>query len=315
MGGRWGGLGLGCLGFIRRAEEGEACQQKQGACQSEGNLGLTFHHQRERGVHGSGSNFVTRLSAGASRREKFFASLNALRFSGRMSSDTPAVQLQEVVKTYSRGEAPVAVLKGVSLVIQPGELVAVVGPSGSGKSTLLNIIGTLDEASEGTVTVDGESVGGMDEVALAAFRNQRIGFVFQSHHLLPQCTVLENVLLPTLASRDPRVQAAARERAPELLKRVGLDHRMGHRPGQLSGGECQRVAVVRALINRPKLLLADEPTGALDQQSAQALIDLLLELNRDEKVTLVVVTHAMGLADRMTRRFELKDGRLPVEER
>jgi predicted ABC-type transport system involved in lysophospholipase L1 biosynthesis ATPase subunit len=151
----------------------------------------------------------------------------------------------------------------------------------------------------------------MDELALADFRNQRLGFIFQSHHLLPQCTVLENLLVPTLASRDPRIRGSAIERAPGLLKRVGLDHRMNHRPGQLSGGECQRVAVVRALINHPKLLLADEPTGALDRQSAEALSELLLELNREDGVTLIVVTHSLDLAGKMKRTLELQDGALP----
>lgn len=222
------------------------------------------------------------------------------------------VELSEVIKTFHRGDEAVSVLKGVSLSISHGESVAVVGPSGSGKSTLLNIIGTLDHPSSGSVTIDGEQVHEMNELALADFRNQRLGFIFQSHHLLPQCTVLENVLVPTLASRDPRVQESAAERAPALLKRVGLDHRMGHRPSQLSGGECQRVAVVRALINQPKLLLADEPTGALDSQSADGLSELLLELNREDGVTLIVVTHSIALAKQMGRTLELSDGALPA---
>ena len=231
-----------------------------------------------------------------------------------MSSVKSVVELSDVVKTFRRGDGDesVSVLKGISFSIANGESVAVVGPSGSGKSTLLNIIGTLDHPSSGKVMVDGAQVHEMDELALADFRNQRLGFIFQSHHLLPQCTVLENVLVPTLASRDPRIQESAAERAPDLLKRVGLDHRMGHRPAQLSGGECQRVAVVRALINRPKLLLADEPTGALDGQSAEALSELLLELNREDGVTLIVVTHSMALATRMSRTLELRDGALPV---
>ncbi len=229
-----------------------------------------------------------------------------------MSSERPVVELSDVSKSFSRAGAgePVSVLRGVSASIASGESVAIVGPSGSGKSTLLNLIGTLDQPSGGTVTIDGEQVSGMDELQLATFRNQRLGFIFQSHHLLPQCTVLENVLVPSLAARDPEVQHRARKRAPELLKRVGLGERTDHRPAQLSGGECQRVAVVRALINEPKLLLADEPTGALDGQSAAALTELLLELNRDDGVTLVVVTHSLELARQMGRTLELNDGSL-----
>ena len=231
-----------------------------------------------------------------------------------MSTVKSVVELSEVVKSFRRGDSSVSVLKGISISIGEGESVAVVGPSGSGKSTLLNIVGTLDQPDSGSVVVDGEKVDSMDELALADFRNQRLGFIFQSHHLLPQCTVLENVLVPSLASRDPRVRIEAIERAPGLLKRVGLDHRMGHRPGQLSGGECQRVAVVRALINSPKLLLADEPTGALDQQSADALSELLLELNREDGVTLIVVTHSLELAAKMGRTLDLQDGALPKEQ-
>ncbi len=232
-----------------------------------------------------------------------------------MSSVKSVVELSDVVKSFPRGDGaePVSVLNGISLSIENGEAVSVVGPSGSGKSTLLNILGTLDQPSSGQVRIDGEAVHELDEVALADFRNQRLGFVFQSHHLLPQCTVLENVLVPTLAARDPRVREAANERAPELLKRVGLEPRMGHRPGQLSGGECQRVAVVRALINQPKILLADEPTGALDGQSATALSELLLELNREDGVTLIVVTHSMVLAEKMGRILQLEDGAIVSE--
>ncbi len=233
-----------------------------------------------------------------------------------MSSVKSVVELSDVVKSFPKGDGtePVSVLKGISLSIESGEAVSVVGPSGSGKSTLLNILGTLDQPSSGRVTIDGETVNELDEDALADFRNQRLGFVFQNHHLLPQCTVLENVLVPTLASRDPRVKESAIGRAPELLKRVGLDHRIDHRPGQLSGGECQRVAVVRALINQPKILLADEPTGALDGKSATALSELLLELNREEGVTLIVVTHSMVLAEKMGRILELQDGALANEQ-
>lgn len=223
------------------------------------------------------------------------------------------VELCEIVKSYRAGDGEELVLRGVSVSVEGGESAAVTGPSGSGKSTLLNIIGTLDQATSGKVKVAGEEVSRMDELALANFRNRRLGFVFQSHHLLPQCTVLENVLVPSLASDDWNLRQRAAHRAQELLKRVSLAHRAGHRPAQLSGGECQRAAVVRALINQPKLLLADEPTGALDRRSAEVLSDLLLKLNREDGVTLIVVTHSSALAGRMQRRLELRDGKLAEE--
>jgi predicted ABC-type transport system involved in lysophospholipase L1 biosynthesis ATPase subunit len=206
------------------------------------------------------------------------------------------------------------VLKGVSLEVKRGESLAIIGPSGSGKSTLLNIIGTLDRATSGEVSLGGQDLNKLDDEQLASVRNRQIGFVFQSHFLLPQCSVMENVLVPTLAAVDGGSRAGAPERAERLLKRVGLAERMTHRPGQLSGGERQRVAVVRALINQPQLLLADEPTGALDRASAEQLAQLLLELNREEGVTLIVVTHALDLAHKMGRVLELKDGALtPVK--
>lgn len=206
--------------------------------------------------------------------------------------------------------ARVRVLQDVNLELQHGESVAIVGPSGCGKSTLLNLIGTLDQPTRGQVLLDGENLSKLDAVRLAEVRNRRMGFVFQSHHLLPQCTVLENVLVPTLAAKDPALRQGARERGRRLLDKVGLGQRLGHRPAQLSGGERQRVAVVRALINSPGLLLADEPTGALDRVSAEGLGELLIRLNREEGVALVVVTHALDLARRMQRILELRDGRL-----
>jgi ABC-type lipoprotein export system ATPase subunit len=229
-----------------------------------------------------------------------------------MSSEAPLVKLEKVTKDYvaAAGAEPVRVLREVSLEIQAGESVSIVGPSGSGKSTLLNIIGTLDLPSGGRVELDGHDLVHLQEAELAAVRNRKIGFVFQAHHLLPQCTVLENVLIPTLADSRKEGRKEAAERGKQLLQRVGLGDRLDHRPGQLSGGERQRVAVVRALINRPKLLLADEPTGALDRASAQALTQLLVELNREQQVTLVVVTHALELARLMKRPLELQDGRL-----
>ena len=226
--------------------------------------------------------------------------------------DAPLLKLDRVTKTYTAlaGGASVSVLSEVSLDLARGERVAIVGPSGCGKSTLLNIIGTLDRATSGQVLLDGQDLSQLDELQLALVRNRQIGFIFQSHHLLPQCSVLENVLVPTLASNEASLRAGAPARAQKLLERVGLGPRLAHRPGQLSGGERQRVAVVRALINQPKLLLADEPTGALDRASALNLAQLLVELNREENVTLIVVTHALDLAHKMGRVRELRDGKL-----
>jgi lipoprotein-releasing system ATP-binding protein len=229
-----------------------------------------------------------------------------------MSGTQPLVRLVDVAKFYpsAEGGEAVRVLQNVTLDIPAGESLAIVGPSGSGKSTLLNIIGTLDHASAGQVLLNGTDLTRLDELHLAEVRNRQIGFIFQAHHLLPQCTVLENVLVPTLATGDAALKSAAPDRARKLLKRVGLEHRLDHRPGQLSGGERQRVAVVRALINQPKLLLADEPTGALDRASADNLGQLLVELNKEEGVTLIVVTHASDLAKRMGKVLEIRDGHL-----
>ena len=220
--------------------------------------------------------------------------------------------LRDVAKAYQSvldGPA-VSVLDGIDMEIQKGESAAILGPSGSGKSTLLNIIGTLDRPTRGQVLLEGQDLAKLDETQLAAVRNRRIGFIFQAHHLLPQCTVLENVLVPTLVCEDKQLRQSAPERARRLLDRVGLGPRVHHRPGQLSGGERQRVAVVRGLINQPSLLLADEPTGALDRAAAEELARLLVELNREERVTLMIATHALDLAAQMGRRFQLRDGRL-----
>jgi ABC-type lipoprotein export system ATPase subunit len=220
------------------------------------------------------------------------------------------IELAELNKTYASpdGSDAVPVLNGVNLEVAKGETVAIVGPSGCGKSTLLNIIGALDSADSGSVRVAGQELTALSPDALAQFRNETVGFVFQLHHLLPQCTILENVLVPTLA-RSER-DDAFEERAKELIAAVGLEHRRNHRPGQLSGGERQRAAVARALINQPKVLLADEPTGALDRVNATRLVDLLLEMNRDRGLPIVMVTHAVDLARRMSRVLELVDGKL-----
>jgi len=229
-----------------------------------------------------------------------------------MASEPTLLELDSIVKQYNSTSTTdtLAILNGVKLRVDRGDSVAIVGPSGSGKSTLLNIIGTLDQPTSGRILLNGQDLTRMDEIQLAEFRNRQIGFVFQAHHLLPQCTVLENVLVPTLACGDAALRKEAPSRAQRLLERVGLGPRVGHRPGQLSGGERQRVAVVRALINNPPLLLADEPTGALDRHSAQALGQLLVDLNREEGVTLIVVTHALALARRMNQVLELSDGKL-----
>jgi ABC-type lipoprotein export system ATPase subunit len=229
-----------------------------------------------------------------------------------MPTPVPLLKLVNVTRRYNSpaNAGALTVLDQVTLDVARGESLAIVGPSGSGKSTLLQIIGTLDRPTSGSVALDGRDLSGLDEMQIAAVRNRQIGFVFQTHYLLPQCTVWENVLVPTLACSDVALRDGAGERAERLLKRVGLGERKSHRPSELSGGERQRVAVVRALINQPQLLLADEPTGSLDHASAQQLGQLLLELNREEGVTLIVVTHARDLARRMGRVFELKEGRL-----
>ena len=216
------------------------------------------------------------------------------------------LEMAGVTKSYSTpGGAEARVLRGIDLRIAAGESVAITGPSGCGKSPLLNIIGTLDSPSSGRVVLDGRETSMLAEPELSRVRSQVVGFVFQFHHLLPQCSILENALVPALVGPDP---AAAETRARALLERVGLGHRLDHRPGRLSGGECQRAAVVRALVNRPRILLADEPTGSLDREGAEALAALLLELNREEGTALVLVTHSAGLASRAARALELRDG-------
>jgi ABC-type lipoprotein export system ATPase subunit len=224
----------------------------------------------------------------------------------------PLLQLHKVSKRFNSPESgeQLEVLRSVDLEVARGSSLAIVGPSGSGKSTLLNIIGTLERPTSGEVILAGKNLSGLHDKELAAVRNQKIGFVFQSHYLLPQCSVLENVLVPTVPDKARRKSAAAAERAKSLLQRVGLTARLHHRPGQLSGGERQRVAVVRALINGPELLLADEPTGALDATSAAELTRLLLDLNRNDGVTLIVVTHALELARQMAQVHELRAGAL-----
>jgi lipoprotein-releasing system ATP-binding protein len=220
-----------------------------------------------------------------------------------------ALNVENVDKEYATRSGPLVVLSGVSFSLETGDALAVMGPSGSGKSTLLHIIGTLDSPTRGRVTLDGLDPFGLSEPKLAAFRNRHVGFVFQDHHLLPQCTVLENVLIPTLVTDGVdrnRVEADARR----LLDRVGLGGRLDHRPAELSGGERQRAAIARALILHPKLLLADEPTGNLDRKTAHAVGELLTDLHKQENTTLIVVTHSPDLAGLFPRRAEMNDGRL-----
>ncbi len=215
---------------------------------------------------------------------------------------------ENLSKQYpTRGE-PLRILHDLNLELSAGENVAIVGPSGSGKSTLLHILGTLDTPSSGSILFDGENPFAMDEQTLADFRNKNIGFIFQEHHLLPQLSVFENILVPTLASGKPT--EADIERAEELIERVGLTDRSHHRPAELSGGERERVAVARALINKPLLLLADEPTGNLDHENAQQIGELLLDIQRQEQMMLVVVTHSQELSQKLDQQLELSAGQL-----
>jgi len=218
-----------------------------------------------------------------------------------------ALEALNLAKDYATRSGPLSVLRDCSLSLAEGDAAAIVGPSGSGKSTLLNLLGTLETPTSGRLTIGGQDPYALAEPDLAAFRNGKIGFVFQDHHLLPQCCALENVLIPTLTRTDGQDRAP---RARRLLDRVGLSGRLDHLPSELSGGERQRVAVARALVNRPTLLLADEPTGNLDRGSAETVAELLLELQREEKAVLIVVTHSTALAARFGRRFEIADGRL-----
>jgi lipoprotein-releasing system ATP-binding protein len=213
----------------------------------------------------------------------------------------------DLTKEYPAPRGFLPVLSTINLSLQRGEAASIMGPSGSGKSTLLYVLGTLEPPTSGTVTLDGQDPFRLDERSLAAFRNEKVGFVFQDHCLLPQLSVLENVLAPTLVGkRDNGVVDQARE----LLSQVGLDQRLDHRPAELSGGEKQRVALARGLIRQPALLLCDEPTGNLDRRSADAVASLLLDLHRKRQAILVVVTHSAELAAKFPRRFEIQEQQL-----
>lgn len=216
------------------------------------------------------------------------------------------LELKSVTKTYNQRH----ILKDLSLQVDKGDTIAVTGPSGSGKTTLLNIIGGIDVPDSGSVIFNGSQVEKFTKDELAVFRNTRIGFVFQMHYLLPQCTLLENILIPVLVMKDRHEKSKAKERALSLIDRVGIMARKDQYPRELSGGECQRAAFVRALINNPELILADEPTGSLDNESADIMGRLLLELNKENNATLVVVTHSPELAKLMGRQVRLKSASL-----
>lgn len=218
--------------------------------------------------------------------------------------------VSNIAKEYPTRAEPLTVLRDVSFGIENGQSAAVLGPSGCGKSTLLQILGTLQQPTSGSVNLDGTDPFSLGETGLADFRNTKIGFIFQDHHLLPQLSALENVLVPAIAKGKPSSQQVAR--AQELLKRVGLQERAEHRPGELSGGERQRVATARALINHPALLLADEPTGNLDRTNAHQIADLLKEVqaNDENKPIMIVVTHSPELAERFDHQWQLDDGKL-----
>ena len=224
----------------------------------------------------------------------------------------PTLSVCQLAKDYVTADGTLSIWKSLDLTMQRGEALAITGPSGSGKSTLLYMLGALDSPTAGRIQLEGCDPFQLNAAQQAEFRNRQIGFIFQDHHLLPQCNVLENVLIPTLPGAGATPESEARAR--ELLGRVGLAERMGHRPAQLSGGERQRVAVCRALINRPALLLADEPTGNLDRSTAEAVGSLLLDLNREQNTLLICVTHSIELAHRFPRHCELQDGRLVDRE-
>jgi lipoprotein-releasing system ATP-binding protein len=218
------------------------------------------------------------------------------------------IRVEQLFKSYGNGDKRVEVLKGVDLIFSQGEKAAIVGASGVGKTTLLHILGTLDRPSTGKVLYDGKDIFTLNEKDLSFFRNREIGFVFQFHHLLPEFNALENTMLPCLIQGMQKKEAASRVEA--VLTLVGLKDRLSHKPGELSGGEQQRVAVARALVLEPKVLLADEPTGNLDTKTGESVFDLLQELNRIKGVTLIVVTHNLKLAEKLSRQIQLIDGKV-----
>ncbi|MBJ6751906.1 ABC transporter ATP-binding protein [Geomonas anaerohicana] len=218
------------------------------------------------------------------------------------------LEVKNLFKSYGTGEARVEVLKGIDLTVAAGDTIALVGPSGAGKSTLLHVMGTIDRPTSGEVLFDGEKIFNLADQPLASFRNRSIGFVFQFHHLLPEFSALENVMMPLLIGGEKRSRCEGR--ALKLLKDVGLSHRVTHRPGELSGGEQQRVAIARALVREPKLLLADEPTGNLDMKTSEEVHALLYEIQRNTGISLVIVTHNEQLAAGMARTVRMVDGKV-----
>jgi len=224
------------------------------------------------------------------------------------------IELSNITKTYQMGQVSVPVLRGVSLTIQQEELVAVMGTSGSGKSTLMNIVGCLDRPSSGEYWLDGNEVSQMSRRELAAIRNWKIGFCFQQFNLLRRTTAIDNVMMPLAYSSKDLSDRECRERAENLLERVGLAERMDHEPTQLSGGQQQRVAIARALVNQPELLLSDEPTGALDSRTAAEILELFQQLNEEEKITIVLVTHDAEVASHAKRTIRIRDGLLESQE-
>lgn len=215
------------------------------------------------------------------------------------------IQVQNLCVEFETPGETIKVLEDLFFELAEGESSAVVGPSGSGKTTFLNVLGAMLPATSGKVVIGDQDIAQLDEKQAAQFRNQKLGFIFQQHQLLPQLTVLENVLVPRLAGSWSENEEETRQRARKLLDRVGLGHRLSHRPAELSGGEKQRTAVARALINQPKLVLADEPTGALDSETGDKVVELLLELQKEQGVTLIVVTHDLKLAERVGNIFEI----------
>jgi lipoprotein-releasing system ATP-binding protein len=226
-------------------------------------------------------------------------------------SNSLLLQCENLCKTYQEGKMHTDVLRDVSFAMQPGEMMAIVGTSGSGKSTLLHLLGGLDSPTSGEVIFKGQSLNCMSSSAKSELRNRELGFIYQFHHLLPDFTALENVAMPLLIGK--KKSAEVQERALAMLEAVGLQHRSNHRPSELSGGERQRVAIARALVNNPSLVLADEPTGNLDQRNADSIFELLGELNVRQGTAFLVVTHDLQLANRLTRQLEMRDGKLQQE--
>lgn len=223
-----------------------------------------------------------------------------------MNGNSSIIDIKNLEKTYGAGSSSIKVLRGINLEIARGEVVSITGPSGTGKSTLLNLIGCLDNFDRGTLSISGTDISSFEVDELSDFRNRHIGFIFQLHNLLPEFTALENIMLPLLIRRTPFGQA--KDRARELLARFGLENRAGHKPGEMSGGECQRVAVARAIAGEPDIILADEPTGSLDSKNSMILLEILLNLCREKGSTAVIVTHDMKIAGMTERTIPMLDG-------